>query len=113
MFAVNRCARVLACLAAFGMLASPVLGAKPISGGQQVKQHVFDVKLADGHLLGQVVNANGKPAAGSRVALLSQSSAIAATQADSHGRFSLPVPKPGAYRVLVADRAVTVRTWRA
>lgn len=114
MFAINRCARILVCLAALGLLASPVLGATPIPGHKPVKPQIFDVKLVDGRrLLGQVVNANGSLQTGSKVVLLSKSSELATTNTDDQGRFYLPVPKPGAYRVVVEDRAYTIRAWKS
>ena len=113
MFATYRYARVLACVAAFGMLISPLLGAQPV--GKPAISGVFNVKLAEGgKLIGQVVNAAGNPQAGVRVIVASKKTAsVAETRTDELGRFSLVLPESGVYRVAVSDRLFTIRAWEA
>lgn len=114
MFIIKRCARVLSCVAALGILAPSIWGVEPILNSQSAKPQVFDIKLTDGmRLAGQVVDANGKPEVGSRVALLSKTTRLASTETDKQGRFTLPVDKPGAYRIVVENRAFAIRAWRA
>lgn len=111
MFAKNRCARFFACVAAAGMLASPVWAASPAKAQKQNQSMVFDVKLGDGALLGQVVSATGKPESNSEVTLVSKTDAVGTANTDQLGRFRIPVERPGVYRVTVSDRAFTIRAW--
>ena len=115
MFAVNRCARLLAFVAAIGMVASPVFGAAPIAKNQNsvsaVRPTVFDVKLSGNKVLGQVVTTSGKPSASSAVTLVSKREAVGKVATDQLGRFQLPVQKPGVYHVAVGERSFTIRAW--
>lgn len=115
MFALNRWARMLTCVAAFGMVASPVLGATPIATtttAKKTQSNVFDVKLAQGQLIGQVMKATGTPEAGAMVSLSSRKDVLGNAKTDKLGRFALPIAKSGVYQVVVADRAFTIRAWQ-
>ncbi len=108
---INCYGRMLACMAAIGMLASPLLGASPVPVSKQAKPAIFDIRLADGALVGQVVNSAGKPEQHKNVVLLSKLSPVSKSMTDEAGRFKIPVSKQGAYRVMIADRAFSVRAW--
>ena len=110
MSAVKRVACVLAWVVALGMMATPASGADRPSIAQQ---KIFDVKLRQGFLLGQVVTAAGKADAERKVTLLSKSSKLALVKTDERGRFKLPVPKSGSYRLVVGDQRILVRVWGA
>ncbi len=112
MYALNRCARFLACLAVVGMITAPVCAAAPRTKKPN-QPKVFDVKLTGREVLGQVVNSAGKPAGDSDVIFVSGRKTVGLVKTDGAGRFRLPLEKPGVYRVAVADRAVTIRAWRA
>lgn len=111
MFAFNRWARLLTCVAAFGMVASPVLGAAP-SATQTKQPTVFDVKMTNGKLIGQVLKSTGTPEAGADVRLISKTSTVGIAKTDELGRFMLPTEKSGVYQVAVADRSFTIRAWQ-
>jgi len=113
MFAKNRYAQVLLCLAGLGMLVSPILGASPINN-ETTKPKVLDVRLTEaGKLVGQIVNSSGVAKADAQVVLTSGVKSLVATKSDKLGRFMLPVPKSGVYRVAIADQAFTVRAWQS
>ena len=113
MFALNRCTRLIACVAAFGMVASPVLGASPmVKKAGQASSTTFDVKTINGQLTGQVMTAAGTPEGGVQVSLLSAKSLAGKTVTDKQGRFALPVDASGAYRVAVGKRSFDVRAWQ-
>lgn len=114
MFAKNRCAQVLTCIAALGMAVSPVLGATPNVTQTQTARtaSVFDVKTSQGHLFGQVVNPTGKPEVGVDVALTSQNNVIGRTKTDQFGRFAMPLNATGVYRVAVGQRSFDIRAWQ-
>lgn len=112
MFAQRTFARALCCLAAFGMLASPMQAASKLT--KTSKQKVFDVQLKDGHLVGQVVTRAGRPLSAARItAIESNSRHVTETLSDAKGSFRLKVDQAGAYRVAVGDRAFSVRAWKA
>lgn len=114
MFAMNRCARFLACVAMFGMVTAPVFGASPISvkTNQSQAPSVFDVQTAQGHLVGQVVKSTGVAEAGVEVTLLSSKNVLGKTKTNEHGQFAIPVSKTGVYQVAVGDRSFFVRAWQ-
>lgn len=114
MFAKNRCAQVLTCIAALGMAVSPVLGATPnITQTQaQTTASVFDVKTSQGHLFGQVVNPTGKAEVGVDVSLTSQNKVVGKTKTDQFGRFAVPLNTTGVYRVAIGQRAFDIRAWQ-
>ena len=116
MFALNRWARILTCVAALGMVASPVLGATPIASTKKTTQktqtNVFDVTLAQGQLIGQVMKATGTPEADAAVSLVSKKDLLGNVKTDKLGRFAMPVAKSGVYQVVVADRSFTIRAWQ-
>lgn len=108
---INCYGRMLACMAAIGMLTSPLLGASPVLGSKQAKPAIFDIRLSNGALSGQVVNSAGKPEQHKDVVLLSKLAPVSKVSTDEAGRFAIPVTKQGAYRVVIADRAFSVRVW--
>lgn len=113
MFALNRCAQVLACIAALGMVASPVLGATPgIAPAAKTSASVFDVKTSQGHLFGQVVNPTGNAEVGVDVVITSERNIVGKTKTDQFGRFAVPLSKTGVYRVAVGQRSFDIRAWQ-
>ena len=114
MFAMNRYARFLTCVAVFGMVAAPVLGAAPIEVKTKQTQAptVFDVQTTQGHLIGQVVKSTGTPEVGVEVTLLSSKNVLGKTKTNEQGQFAVPVAKSGVYQVAVGDRSFAVRAWQ-
>ncbi len=108
---------VLACL---GMLIpAPVLHAATGDAPQQQWRATpnpavrVDVALgADGSLRGQAVNAQGKPAAMTRVSLLQDDRTVATAMTDRDGNFLVRGMRAGTYRLVAGQASVTYRLWR-
>ncbi len=106
---------VLACL---GMLIpAPVLHAATGDAPRQQPTAnatvTVDVALgADGSLRGQAVNAQGKPAALTRVSLLQDNREVAAAMTDRDGNFLVRGMRAGTYRLVAGQASVTYRLWR-
>jgi len=114
MFAMNRYARFLTCVAMFGMVAAPVLGAAPIEVKTKQTQAptVFDIQTSQGHLIGQVVKSTGTPEVGADVTLMSSKQVLGKTKTNERGQFAIPVAKSGVYQVAVGERSFVVRAWQ-
>ncbi len=103
----HRAGRLVSCVVCFGMIVSPL-----VSWAQAPK--VLDVTLSsEGKLVGQVVNADGNPVAGEPIVLLMKRTAVSKTTTDLQGRFGLVAPRSGVFTVVVVDRVIPVRAWRA
>lgn len=71
-----------------------------------------DVALADGgRLLGQAVDATGRPLSETSVAVTQADREVAATQADAQGRFAVTGLRGGIYRVTAGQAEGVYRLW--
>lgn len=112
MLTFMRYGRCLSCVAAFAMVATPLMAAEASNDGKA--EQVFDVTISKtGTLVGQVLNASGQPQANADVAAVSKTQVVSKTKTNARGVFQLPVTSAGVYRVALADRAFTVRAWQA
>jgi hypothetical protein len=75
---------------------------------------VRDVALAeDGSFTGRVIDDHGKPLDGVVVKLVRNEKEVAATNADSQGRFKFASLKGGVYQVQTPQSQSTYRLWQA
>ena len=74
---------------------------------------ISDVRLADGLLRGQVVNAASAPSAQAAVTITSGNRVVARVVTDERGRFQAPVTRGGVFLVSAAGDERVVRTWTA
>jgi hypothetical protein len=89
-----------------GAYAASAQLARPASSG------VRDVALHDGGCLtGQVLDAAGTPVAGTAVAVIDQSRALASTQTGADGRFAIAGLKAGVYEVATSNGVTVCRLW--
>jgi hypothetical protein len=110
----------VAFLACLGMLISgPVVQAATAEGGPRRSPGgeaftVTDVALGSGGTLdGQVVDAQGKPLAGTEVAIRHLASEAARTVSDASGRFRVTGLRGGAYEIVAGPRSTVCRLWAA
>ena len=85
--------------------AAPVAPAAPTIG---------DVALASGGVFaGQVVDAEGRPQAGTVVAVFQQQQVVATVLADQQGQFSIRGMQGGMYQVTAGSKMTNYRLWAA
>ena len=111
MFICMRIGRIVSCIAAAAMIASPSLAAEKAS--RQLKTaKVYDVTISkDGTLVGQLLTTAGQPKASAEVVAVSKSKVISKARTDARGVFQLPVKSAGIYRIGMDDQTFTVRAW--
>ena len=78
----------------------------------QLGLSTLDVELtADGTLIGQVINTEGKLRPGTEVVLKQAGVDIAQTTSDAQGNFRFPALRGGAYQIVAGGRWSYVRAW--
>jgi hypothetical protein len=93
-------------------MALGVEGTRPAEARSSAAPVVRDVALqAGGVLRGQVLNAQGAPAAMTKVVLAQQGQALAEATTDAQGRFSFSGLKGGVYQVATTHGASVYRAW--
>lgn len=121
--------KLLVSFAVVGMLVSPIHAASPTATsikppvpspaesavpklGKQ--KSLLDVAIQHGHLVGQIVNANGQPLAMTKFRLLARDQALTVeSQTDATGGFRVPVTKSGVYAVACEGQTTALRAWNA
>jgi hypothetical protein len=86
--------------------------AEPAPAAASPVLDVIDVALtAGGEFSGQVVDAQGRPQAGTSVMVCRQQQVVATTSTDEHGQFSLRGLQGGMYQVVAGQGMQSFRLW--
>ena len=104
----------LSLLAMFSLIGGPVMAdapsAKPTSSRPTAR--VADVRLTPGNILsGQIVDRNGQPRAGARVALFARRQVAARATTDKQGRFQVRLNRGGVYQLKSEQTQTVLRVW--
>ena len=93
------------------LLAGTISASAPVKASDAASVTATDVTIADGVLMGKVVNTEAKPIAGLNVQVLHDTRVVANATSDDNGRFAVRGLRQGAHVIQVGVVQQPVRFW--